>query len=234
MMPGNSESSESSGRPQYIVHDCVCIFSKDITREYFTDRYDAINTALSLWSPTNSEFDIHVKKFYMYNDISEEIVNSADHDIDGLIFTPVKLGVGTGTQHTLFKWKQKHTFDFKITDENNEYVSYVFDKQILKKYASVKKRNLKFSRLLKNNCPNFKSGDIVECIFNVVDETFEPLFIRVDKSHPNSLYTIEKTLVNIKENIVLDELLSVVRQYNENEQETEQEKFMNMNMNEYE
>ncbi len=222
MMPG------PEGRNEYIVHDCICLFSKDITKEYFTDRYDSISLAISLWSPQNSDFDIRIKKFYMYNDISEEIVNSADHDIDGLIFTPVKLGIGTGTQHTLFKWKQKHTFDFKIVDENNEYVSYVYDKQLLKKYASVKKRNIKFSRLLKTNCPNFKSGDIVECTFNIKDETFEPLFIRTDKSHPNSLYTIEKTIINIKENINLEEIISIIKQYNEQEeQEQDHEKIMN-------
>lgn len=194
----------------YIIHDCLCVFSKDITKEYFTDRYDSIKSAVSLWSPEHSDFKIKIKKFYMYNDLTRDIIEKADHDIDGLIFTPIKLGIGTGTQHTLFKWKYKHTFDFLIKDENNEYVSYVYDKNVLIKYASVKKRNVKFSKLLKKNCPDFKSGDIVECICNVVDEDFEPLFLRKDKSHPNSLYTIEKTIINIKENITLDEMMELI------------------------
>lgn len=206
MMPPTEDNADIV----YIIHDCLCVFSKDITKEYFTDRYDSIKSAVSLWSQEDSDFKIKIKKFYIYNDLTREIIEKADHDIDGLIFTPIKFGVGTGTQHTLFKWKYKHTFDFLINDENNEYVSYVYDKNVLIKYASVKKRNVKFSKLLKKNCPEFKSGDVVECIYNVQDDNFEPLFVRKDKAHPNNSYTIEKTMVNIRENITLDEIMELI------------------------
>src|SRR5574343_600813 len=144
----NSSPVNAPTKYKYYIHDCSCIFSTDISSEIFTDRYDSIKTALALWSQENSDFEICAKVFYNFKDITEELITNADHDIDGLIFTPVDKGIGNGTQRTLFKWKYKHTFDFMIVEENNEYVSYVLENKMPKKYASVKKRNAKFNRLL--------------------------------------------------------------------------------------
>jgi hypothetical protein len=211
MMPsGSSGPNGSNDRSIFYVHDCVCMFSRDITKEFFDDRYDSIKLALSLWSPEGSDFDLAIKKFYKYNEFDMNVINNADHKIDGLIFTPIEEEIGTGRQYNLFKWKYKHTFDFLITIEGPDYVAYVFDKQGLKKYATVKRKNATFSKLLAKNCPKFKSGDIVECICNVKEESFEPILLRSDKESPNALDTVKKTLLNIKENITIEELLVLI------------------------
>jgi hypothetical protein len=216
ILDGELMKTKDSQSLCYYAHDCICMFSTDITKEYFPDRYDAIITALSLWSKEGSDFEICAKKFYMFKDVTASLINNSDHEIDGLIFTPVRKEIGTGTQYTLFKWKDNHTFDFMISEENNEYILSVIFKQSLFKYASVKKRNQKFNALLKERCANYKNGDIIEFSYNSSDNSFEPLFIRKDKTHPNNKTTADKTRFNISENITLDEIIQLLKE-NENE-----------------
>ncbi len=66
-----------------------------------------------------------------------------------------------------------------------------------------------FLENLNKNCPEFENGDIVECEYNEMDEVFIPIKIRHDKTHPNSKYTVKKTLGNIKENITIEELIEL-------------------------
>jgi mRNA-capping enzyme len=220
----NPESTTSGST--YLIHDCICIFSKDVSNQTFIERYEEIKIALSMYmgpagdarpvtgpgtgkdrpaGPGTGDFSIKIKKFYKFQDFNQEIIDNVDHKIDGIIFTPVL------NKHTIFKWKYKHTFDFLIRDEGLKYVCYVSENQELSKYADVKKSNVTFSRLLKKNCPSFTSGSIVECIYNKEADTYEPIIIRNDKSHPNSRLVSESTLENIQEDITVEELLDVVR-----------------------
>ena len=79
-------------------------------------------------------------------------------------------------------------------------------------YASVNKNEPGgkiFGQLLRERCPNFKDGDIVECDYNTETECYEPIMVRDDKINPNSLFTVEKTNVNIEENITMEELFDL-------------------------
>jgi len=201
----------------YIIHDCIVVDSKDISKSNFDIRYEAVKDIIESRQGFTSDFKLATKKFYSFSEIdiliSELSNNKINHITDGLIFTPLTLGIGTQTQYTLFKWKERshHTFDFKITESPSEFIAYVNQGPIDKKYASVDKRTkegIEFSRLLKLRCPTFKSGMIVELDYK--DACFEPRNLRLDKLHPNSLYTIEKTIKNITENITLDEIIELI------------------------
>lgn len=196
----------------YNVHDCVCIFSRDHSQEQLPTRYEAINTAINLCDSSQSDFEIKKKEFYNYSDFNEKLLSDSDHKIDGIILTPVNKEIGTEKQPTLFKWKFHHTVDFQIIEENDEYFSYVIYNQRLIKYASVKKSNEVFRKQLLQNCPDFKSGSIVECLVNLKDERFDPIILRNDKCHPNSKKTVDNTIKNAKEDITLDEILQLLRE----------------------
>jgi len=207
----------------YIAHDCISIYCKDISASNFDQRYEAVLTIINdIFIKEGSDFNIIAKKFYKFNEIDTLISmlnnNKINHSIDGLIFTPLTLGIGTQTQFTLFKWKTRlhHTFDLKIVDneEVHRYDAYANQGTTDKLFGSVDKNTkegAQFIKLLKQKCPTFKSGDIVELDFNDKTKCFEPLIVRTDKSHPNSLFTIEKTLKNIEENITLDELVNIIK-----------------------
>ena len=213
------------GKWSYIAHDCISIYGKDISSSNFDQRYEAVLTIVNdIFIAEGSDIKLAVKEFYKFSEIDKlmSLINSdkINHNIDGLIFTPVTLGIGTQTQYTLFKWKTRvnHTFDLKIVDNVDlaRYDAY-YQGQNEQIFASVDKNTkdgIHFTKLLKQRCPTFKSGSIVELSFNDELNCFEPLIIRTDKSHPNSLFTIDKTLKNIEENITLDEIVNVIKNKN--------------------
>jgi hypothetical protein len=203
---------------EFIIHDCICIFGKDISNEHFNERYENVENVVNNFVSHSSQIVLKTKTFFTFDQIDKvvQLFNEPDHKIDGLIFTPVTLPVGTHTQYTLFKWKVKsqHTFDFKITEDPVSYIANTVQFKHETKFASVDKASpggQVFSKLLSKNCPGFKSGDIVECEYNEQYDRYDPIKIRTDKAHPNNLYTIEKTLLNIKENITLDEIVERIK-----------------------
>ncbi len=209
----------------YFIHDCVVMDGLNISKEILDTRYEHIKEVLSNnWSYVGvddikreaSTFNISLKKFYKFEDIEEVLFiinnNKCDHKTDGLIFTPRTLPVCTQTQYSLFKWKPKdsHTFDFKIIDKNNLYNAYVSHNQKDLLYATHEKNSEegnKFREELEKI--GFKSGSIVECSYNDKTESYKPIMIRYDKAHPNSLYTVDKTILNIKEDIKLEEFVNL-------------------------
>ena len=117
------------------------------------------------------------------------------------------------TQYTLFKWKPRnfHTFDFKIVERENNIFAQVNKKGELTDYASVNRNtevgNMFYDSLCK--LKDYNSGEIVECDYNEVTQCYKPLFVRKDKTHPNGIFTVEKTLLNIRENIRIEEFLNI-------------------------
>lgn len=203
----------------YIIHDCVSYEGVDVSQEDFNKRYSCVTNAVEMFLSSTIDGDhipIEMKKFVPFGEIKTlidmESNNKISHPTDGLIFTPIMLPIGTNAQYTLFKWKsiKLHTFDFKIVDESDKYIAYVNNKGVLSPFASVTKNSAQgkdFSAKLSGlHNPRYESGMIVECEFNSVTNCFDPLFVRTDKTHPNGLYTVEKTLLNIRENITIDEL----------------------------
>ena len=137
------------------------------------------------------------------------------HPTDGFIFTPCSLPIGTNAQYTLFKWKplNLHTFDFKINKEETSYTALVNKKGVAIPFATVKidtpvGKNFD-EKLMSLKTPNYTNGSIVECDFDIKNECFNPLLIRTDKTHPNGIYTVEKTLLNIQENITMQEMINL-------------------------
>lgn len=203
--------SEEKSKKKYIVHDCVCIDNRNVSQDFFDARYESMLTGVNMYMENNE--NVIVKKFFSFNKIDEleEYIKTLDHKTDGFILTPLNMPIGTGTQYSLFKWKprESHTFDFRVVETNTAIETYVYknNKDLL--FASVDKSDpLSIPFIEKLRKLNFKSPCIVECSYDSEKDTFEPIMLRLDKSNPNSFTTVEKTFLNIKENITREELLS--------------------------
>ena len=229
---------ENDGTHTYYPHDCVMRDGVSYGNGIFWKRYEQSKEVCVLWrrvSRDRSEegvLDLKFKKMFKFENLQELMVecNSVGHPIDGLVFTPIKLPVQSGTQHSLIKWKhpEKHTFDIAIEKKGQRYEMYLFDRMSLFKYKTVNKRTAygkkfadKFDRLLLDKSmeelsvsddanPKVGKRHIVECILD--DGEYIPIKLRADKIRPNSLRTIEKTLVNIDENILIHELIEISKQ----------------------
>ena len=206
----------------YIIHDCVAFRGNDVSQDSFPKRYSYVVTSVeTFWEFVREKdvFPIEIKVFVPFEDLQKlvdmEKNGEIAHPTDGYIFTPEALPIGTNAQYTLFKWKplNLHTFDFKIIESDDEFTAHVNKKGQLIPFARVKK-NTQQGKVFGNKLgelvsPKYESGSIVECEYNTEVQCFDPLFIRTDKTHPNGIYTVEKTLINIQEDITMDELIKL-------------------------
>jgi len=221
------KTGENRDEWTYVIHDCISFCGDDVSQQTFTKRYECVVMLIeTYWSITNKEkeqkdcidsFPIEIKKFYKFadmdklvDDMNKGVIN---HNTDGLIFTPVTLPVGMHTQYTLFKWKPRdlHTFDFKIVEKEDTIIAQVNDKGNLTDFAGIDK-NTEVGKMFLNKLATLKEyedGSIVECNYNEVTECYEPKLIRKDKTHPNGIFTVDKTLLNIRENITIEEIIKI-------------------------
>lgn len=151
------------------------------------------------------------------------------HPSDGLILTPKPTKVLSGTHDTMFKWKQNHTIDLLVDAFYKRggwnYRLSFMDKADIKDCAhnpfDVMKKSVTLiavpNSMLTNTSRYFgdknKSSYKLLGEFKCVIENNRGLCKlqrwRKDKSTPNNSFIIQRTLVNIKEDINIDELLEL-------------------------
>jgi mRNA guanylyltransferase len=202
----------------YIMHDCVNSRGKCVSSYDLVVRTNEIDVFLGLVA--NSEILFAKKQFFSFKKFGSLVKllddNKFNHKTDGFIFTPRNEKIGKFTQFDLFKWKpmSSHTFDFKIVLNNHGVIAYVNKNKLEEQpYACANKgshEEIIFLEHLYKNCPEFKNGNIVECEFDILNGVYKPIKLRTDKMYPNSFFTVNKTLVNIKENITINELIALI------------------------
>lgn len=187
----------------FIVFDCYTFKGQDLSSHRFSQRLEhaqqIVNEKIYNYDPECLHYmikDIVVKPFY--RDLNFEFSDKND----GCIMMPDELPVVKGTHWSLFKWKSNHTVDFII---DSDYILYSLDKGNLVKTGEC------------NDC------DLLDQLFNVFDDSDQrylveceykesewvPFKVRTDKSHPNNLLTLERTMVNIQENITFNDLKNI-------------------------
>jgi len=207
------------GKWQYVIHDCINIYGNDISKNIFPARYSEIVKLISdYWIAGGSEFRVTSKQFFPFKQLNllNKLIQEEklDHKTDGIICTPKNKKIGSLTQNDLFKWKPRHlhTFDFKITRNSDGITAFVNKKGVHVPYACApygSPEEKKFLEGLAKNCPEFTNNNIVECEYDDINDSYTPIKLRLDKTHPNSFFTVKKTLCNIKENITVEELIEL-------------------------
>lgn len=198
----------------FIIHDCVLIFGNRINKENFSTRLFEITTCLEMMCKSENNIKLVSKKFESFKNIKQFIETNYDpnnKNTDGLIFIPENLPYVCGTQYSMFKWKsiKNCTFDFKIIEQENNLEVYVYHSGQMKMFAKVLSDTSIGEKFIKDckDLKNYKNECILECKFE--NNNFVPLLIRTDKTHPNSLRTVERTLFNINENITLEDFYNI-------------------------
>ncbi len=201
---------------KFIVHDAVILCGNKINKEHHNERMENIKVCIEsfIYSNKLNTFEIITKTFINFNDINNFINNiyyNEEYNNDGIILMPNKLPVISGTQYSMFKWKppNKHTFDFKIIENNENMIAKVYHLNNLIDFANILYNSIegKFFIDTVKNLENYTNECIVECNFDKEKQNFIPILIRTDKTHPNSLRTIERTLFNINENIQITDFI---------------------------
>ena len=236
ILDGEVVQESATGTYTYYPHDCIMRAGVSYAGENFRERYEHSREVSILWrkdDPTRNLvgiLDLRFKRIYNIKNLAQLLEKGTEHDVDGLVFTPIGLPVQTGTQHSMIKWKEptKHTFDFEVKINGQRVDLYLYDSMSYTKYKTISKRTpigkKFFAKLdaliteskmamlgLDETCQEpARKKYIIECVLE--DKEYMPLKLRDDKNRPNSIRTIEKTLLNIEENITLAELIELAQQ----------------------
>jgi hypothetical protein len=186
----------------FVVHDAIEVLGKNVKVNDFDKRLKAIDAALQMFR--GGDIDVTPKGFAPVGDIGVLVKWMEDNHIknDGIVFYPIKGGIGYKSQANFFKWKPPgyHTVDFlvKVKGATAELITWA-------KSQETTYKKIKASGLV--DLEHFNGdGCIVE--FLVQNQQFVPLKVRIDKPKGNNMYTVRKTLLNAKENIKVEDLIA--------------------------
>jgi hypothetical protein len=220
LLDGELIYNKQFNRWDFSIHDAIILNGNKVNKLPHSVRL--CDTRLCLSSFVNyyndkNVFNMYVKYFYSFENFEnfkKEIFDQSE-DNDGVIFMPENLPVISGTQYSMLKWKpeNKHTFDFLIKESEIGLQAFVFHMSNLKLFANIYFNTNEGKIFIENSkkLNNYKNECIIECTFDKKTNNFTPILIRTDKTHPNSLRTIERTLFNINENIQLEEFINLLQ-----------------------
>lgn len=171
----------------FYVYDAVRIKGEDLRAQPLTERL-AKACAVAKVILKQPKLQVKVKTMIPLKDVKS--LQLSEHT-DGIVFTPVNEPIRMGTHETLFKWKPRrlNTVDFLISGSH----LCIQHRDELVKVAQIHH--------------TFKDGTIVECEYGELGWT--PVKERPDKTYPNNRRTYDRTIVNLREDIQLEEFYTL-------------------------
>lgn len=182
----------------FLVYDCVAMCGIAVNTLSFSERMSYTDTFIDMYKKQSTDALLFLKKdIFPLENISSFLNEQRPYLTDGVILIPGDDHVRVNTHPFYFKLKNGHenTVDFAI---NNKGVLFLQTKGVLKKTTNRLNHEFQIE----------DEYAIIECKF-VKDKEWSFVCTRPDKSLPNSVYTHKKTMLNIKENIQIDELLNI-------------------------
>lgn len=198
----------------------VCVMSVSTTDEHDIEQYVteekkivAMNNAYDLQivpkrcAPSHSVTDIWGSR------------HESPHKNDGLIFIIDDAPIEINTSSSTFKWKSDHTIDVLVKKKEDAVEVFYMRNSRLEKFTEIVVERTRYFVTISTNellesVETGTKGSVLECSCSVMEDriTLFALKVRFDKDTPNNMRTVQRTVVNIIENITVDELAQAVRQ----------------------
>lgn len=191
---------DKHGRKCFILFDAVVVSGVTVSQLDLSSRLIAMRRSLKDFkmSPTDP-VELRLKAWTELSDIvaAKTKIEEAGkiYHTDGVVLAPKDDPVVYGRNFDFFKMKPQgtHTVDFILMDNNGT----------IGIYDPRSKRDVAIGKVA---C-NYQAGIVVEC--EIVNNVWRVVGVRTDKKQSNDMLTYEKTMLNIRENIKLDELLNL-------------------------
>jgi len=216
ILDGELVKNNTTNRYEYLVYDSTIVFGESTTTLSHSERMKcAIDVVYNIkYDNSNTPFQVRLKEFYPlaeFESYVRDIVPTIGHAIDGYIFTPENETVKSGTHFTMYKWKElkKNTVDFLVEKNRykpREYIIKIAKGRTLKTLFGNTIQVIPGSETERLICKG--ESTVVECEY-VSPNCWLALFVRTDKTRPNSYLTWTKTLLNIEEDIQLKEFFLI-------------------------
>ena len=187
---------QKTGRWLYLVYDAVVVKGEDVRAKPLTERLAMANkTTRLIIKSAKDPFEVKTKSMFQLEKISEmPVLDAFPYETDGVVFTPINEPVRMGTHETMFKWKPRDriTIDFYFRDN----ILHIQDRGNFVRIATL------YPPVA------YPPGTILECGYG--ETGWYVVKVRTDKTHPNNKRTYHRTIVNLRENILIEELMKCI------------------------
>ena len=210
VLDGELIKNKETNKYDFLVYDATRICGEDTTKLPHSARISKVRNLIHshFCISEHHGMDVKVKTFMELEQIStynKQVLPYIPYENDGLIFTPENDPVTSGTSVNMFKWKplKQNTVDFWVECDYRFKNRYIIKLSKGPRLICLHDHYVHVPPRMIDDLPG-----IVECAYNGRNN-WVGLLIREDKSHPNHVYTMTKTLLNIQENILVEEFENV-------------------------
>lgn len=174
----------------YVVFDCIYLAGIRLASHPFSVRLEAAHSWMQDMGDGLRNISVRMKAFTRVGDGAPQ--GKCGLASDGLIFVAEDQPYLCHRNDTLLKWKanQQHSVDFKCGRG--------------KLFVGSKGKMVEKAAIHPEDAHMTSEGAIVECLLQ--EGEWRVAKVRTDKSIPNDLFVMTKTLQNIEENIQYEEL----------------------------
>jgi len=204
LLDGELVMDRTTNRWTFLIFDCVYLCSIPQFQKPYTERMRAISRCLSMSyqeSPVDTlKLDVkaHVP-LHMAPKRPDELRDDR-YLADGFVYMPVRQSIVFGHHAEFFKLKTEHSVDFLYREGH------------LLIYNSGSKRHVRAGVV--DNGAGYPDGAILECVLVKYDNrpgnrVWHVLGQRRDKDKANTLFVLDKTLLNMRENLTYETIRSL-------------------------
>lgn len=198
VMDGEIVFDRQRSRWTYLIFDVFLLNGLPQYHKDFWERLRCVSITLKhAYTETHSDsVSLSIKPFVSLHEAplpgQEQSLDTPSFPSDGYILMPIDCGVIFGHHNTFFKLKTVHSIDFTIKGD----AVFVFN--------SETKRMVKSG--VCRDAPPVPDGSIIECTLSRWSSTpakreWHYLGTRTDKGRSNTLFVLNKTLLNMEENL---------------------------------
>jgi len=191
---------DKHGRKCFILFDAVVVSGVTVSQLDLGYRLVAMRRGLKDFKMHPADpVELRMKAWTELGDVNaakSKIAEASNvYHTDGVVLVPKDDPVIYGRNFDFFKMKPQgtHTVDFILMDNNGT----------IGIYDPRSKRDVAIGKV---SC-TYQAGVVVEC--EIINNVWSVVGVRTDKNQSNDMLTYEKTMLNIRENIQLDELFNL-------------------------
>lgn len=184
----------------YQVFDAMCVSGVPVLDLPLPLRMGAAHRALGTYAhtPHKDPVRLRLKSFVSSSRIGDLEAHLAGarrtYDIDGVVLTPMRAPVMYGRHLGMFKLKfgERHTVDFLVDSDGKGLSVFEGGKHVV---VGALRKEVRST-----------PGAIVECA-QVSPGVWDVVGVRTDKTTANDMLTYQKTLLNMREKLTLDDVV---------------------------
>jgi hypothetical protein len=230
----------------YLVFNVLCFRGESFFHHSYRDRVSCMARAVPsellftdgerrtfgscVLMSANEAFDIVSKPVRCASELRELLAEQLPYKTDGVVFTPLHDPMTTGRNNKILKWKADNTIDVRlVVNQDNTYDLVAADKGhqislkevmthvfILCDRIQAVIRGERLFRKLKTMAPAVFDPIVELSITPGISPLLTYQRLRMDKSTPNDMYTIKRTVVSAESAISSDRLCDIVLNTMEN------------------